>query len=322
MDMHNCLNIRCDLDSDLNRCARSWLCHNGFAYKENHTLDAFQQFLNVQRRLIISKPRHVYRSKMLQCPIEHEGNLKNLLCKVKQGDNLTPHLSKLLLNAAYTDAFLADFGLHHFHLSSEIQAIGKGKGFVKRTGPILIALVSDDAFYAIDVRQHGKAGEPYLWADASLLEIVHQNWPNVLARYRIKGISKLACDLDKEKRHRLRINGINTFITMDDGTTYMSPGGGITTARTATNITIEGDRKRDFVRRLLDAVVQTIAANQAKIIRYPITLRLMRLGWPFVFVDESNGIFVAVKETQRKDQVNISLALLQARSLADFKLGL
>lgn len=305
--VYNCLNIRCDLEKDLNRCAKDWLAMNGFKYKSGHVLDAFHQFLNVQQRLVTVKPRQVFCANELKCPSAHKENLKRLLKKVDQGESLNPHLSRQLLDAAYTDAFLADFGLHHFHLSHEIQSNGKGKGFVKRTGPILIALVRNDAFYAIDVRQHGREGDPYLWVNEELLEVIHKNWPDVLKLHRVKGCVSLQEKLTKEERYNLRKRCANTFISMSDGAIYMGPGGGLTAANTATNITREGDIKREFVHSLLNAVVQVIAEKQPQITEQPIRLQLIKLGWPFVFVDRCNGLLAVVSEGYNYQQVRVAL---------------
>lgn len=90
--------------------------------------------------------------------------------KITNGESLFPHQSKSVSNLTSEDCLLYSWSIHHFHLGETLE-IG---GFIKRTGPVLFAYVTDDAFYMIDIKQHGT------WSDKGLLQTLYENWPSLL----------------------------------------------------------------------------------------------------------------------------------------------
>jgi hypothetical protein len=94
---------------------------------------------------------------------------KLLQNKVLKGDNLNPHLSKTDASLKNKDGLLAGWGVHHFHLGKTPDP--KDSFYVKRTPPLVYALVDDRVFCAINVYPHGE------WEDFSILE----NAPHLFA---------------------------------------------------------------------------------------------------------------------------------------------
>lgn len=95
-----------------------------------------------------------------------KANIKPLLDKVRDGEDLTPHLSKRAHKNGYTpterirtgevdswedkDQILNTKGFHHFHLDMTIQ----NSGLSKRTDDVLFAFVERDKFHAIAIFDH------------------------------------------------------------------------------------------------------------------------------------------------------------------------
>ena len=86
---------------------------------------------------------------------------------------MNPHLNNATKKDKL-DGLLYDWGIHHLHLGETFSA----PGYVKRTGPVLFAIFRNDNVYFIDIRDH--VG----WSDKGLLEIVNENWPELLSIYK------------------------------------------------------------------------------------------------------------------------------------------
>ncbi|HIF9534263.1 TPA: hypothetical protein ACX6S0_002622, partial [Photobacterium damselae] len=128
--------------------------------------------------------------------------------------------------------------IHHFHLGETMEG-----NFIKRTGPLLFALLVDNKFYAIGIFDHGS------WADQDLVEIIHRNWPNVIDKYQIKGIVSSSPLTEQERLYLRKVNG-NSFVTVQDGTTYAPIGAGVVSAGFNVQAVISKDRQRAFLRSL------------------------------------------------------------------------
>ena len=62
------------------------------------------------------------------------------------------------------DLLIADWGIHHLHLSPERDG--------RRTGDLLFAVFRPDDAYLLQILPHGN------WAELSLLETIVRNWPD------------------------------------------------------------------------------------------------------------------------------------------------
>jgi hypothetical protein len=122
-------------------------------------------FITWRMRLIPAKPRKVRLWKPGVTPSAlraAEPRLRPLLKKVEAGEDLTPHLSDLVMTKGVVlpgansadrgkdiDAVLTRHGLHHFH----VGAVGPGnrKG---RSGALVFADVSDKEFRIVAISDH------------------------------------------------------------------------------------------------------------------------------------------------------------------------
>lgn len=241
---------------------RDWINHlidelQTAGYAVNSSEDPLRiaiKYFNVRKRDISDVPRKVYFSKELTDFLNgaQGAQWKVAVQEIKEaaeaGRDLTPFLSKRLLDADYNDHLLNDWRIHHFHLSTEMGT----DGFVKRTGPLLFAMVLEDAILMINIFEHGA------WTNSNLIQILHNNWPEFMEQFKIRGIPAETVQYTSEMRKKLRNGHVNVFVTVDDGTVYGPIGGGITTAGSATDLTMLHDMHAEIFRGYERYICQNI----------------------------------------------------------------
>lgn len=183
--------------------------------------DVLHAYCSYSHRLIEKRPRTIHKAETFVCPEEVKEGLDWLESKIEQGGSLTPHLNKTIQKDKL-DGLLYDWGIHHLHLGSKFETTG----FVERTEPVLFAVFRPNDVYFVDVRDHEG------WSDKELLEIINRNWPELLSIYRMTDV-KPETTFTEEDITSLRKAGVNTFHELSDGNSYLSMGGGITTAGTS-----------------------------------------------------------------------------------------
>lgn len=172
-------------------------------------------YMNLYRRLIEAKPRKIYKSKEFKSPKGLETNLQDLENRIIKGDDLTPFLSRKLKKLDFPDATLNEWGIYHLHLGGLKNPDEFSGGF----NELLFVMFDDSNAYFIQIMTHKD------WTNKELITIIHKNWPALITRFKTMMISvEKTSDSDRMK---WRKGGINIPITMDDGTTYFGPGGGI-----------------------------------------------------------------------------------------------
>lgn len=200
-------------------------------------------YFNAAQRRLSARPRTLFVSDTFQCPQEHQTGWDLIQQKVKEGQDLTPHLSKLIDKPEEIDPMLNDWGVYHLHLGTQIKS-----GFVGRTGPLLFARVTGEHFYAIGVCSHGA------WTDSEIVETVHSNWPESVARWVIHGVQ--GNRLTDAERASLRKKHLNSFFLTKDDTTYGPLGGGMVASghnvSSVVQMDIEHDRLGCLERLLVD----------------------------------------------------------------------
>lgn len=131
--------------------------------------DILIHYLHWKTRLVPARPRTTQIAPEVTADRRwkriKEG-VNGLLHKIRQGEDVTPHLSKRVHQYGYTpvqrikngevdswedkDQLLNTKGFHHFHLSMIIQTTG----LVERTDEVLLAHISREKFHAIGVFDH------------------------------------------------------------------------------------------------------------------------------------------------------------------------
>lgn len=174
---------------------------------------AYMQLSNYLSKRIKAVPRNVGVSKKFKIPTDLSEGYQKLVSKIKKGEDINIYLSKLVKNAMFSDRFLDDYGCVHFHLGSTLE-----KGFIKRTGPIALAFVTNDEIFFIETKTHSNN----TWTDKSVLEILQEERPHFIERNKasiLKDISPgISCP---ETIGTLRKKGYSFAVTLDDGSVYM-----------------------------------------------------------------------------------------------------
>ena len=207
--------------------------------------DVLQSYCSYTYRLIEKRPRTIYKATSFTCPAEVEIGLKWLEEKIRKGESVNPHLNNATKKDKL-DGLLYDWGIHHLHLGEMFSA----PGYVKRTGYVLFAIFRNENVYFIDIRDH--VG----WSDKRLLEIVNENWPELLSIYKMEGV-KPETTFDEKDITLLRKSGVNTFHELSTGDSYLPMGGGITSAGTS----IMAVRSYVKMIRMLNDIEKIIKAN-------------------------------------------------------------
>lgn len=193
--------------------------------------DIPHHYFDAQRRRITNTPRTIKIGDNFVCPPEHEIGWAILQEKVREGKEINSYLSKGHASLHNHDGLLAEWGVHHFHLGA--APCTKTPTYMGRTGPLLYALVTNETFYAINIYNHDS------FADEDVLESIHRNWPEIISRYRAKGITGAAWD--KKKRKELRSANLNTSTLCADGTVYLPIGKGVTLSGMSIEAIYEAD---------------------------------------------------------------------------------
>jgi hypothetical protein len=208
----------------------------------------FARLLNVygnwRSRFPSPRPRLAHVSSVLAAkalPAEHTAVLQAIEDTISAGGDLHPYLSRRVTfayepeSAAPTrkrqhrsdlDLLLADWKVHHLHLSTALDA----DGFVQRTDDLLFAMFTPDDAYLIDIQPHGN------WTNPSLVETVVRDWPEeglVMSADIVVGLDN---SFTADETAALRNAGVTRFMEID-GRIYL-PRSGQTLAGTSLDVAL------------------------------------------------------------------------------------
>ncbi len=230
------------------------------------TADLLIIYLNWRYRLISQQPRRIFRSRELRAnPLALDPNyrpaLKQICELIELGGDLRPHLSRRTKTGyvgppggpfgkrSDLDLLLNDWGIHHLHLSSVLEA----DGFVERTKPVLIGTFERDNAYLIDILP-----DHHSWTREYIAHILIDNWQQSNFVHEAKGVVGVDRAPSDDERRALRNAGINTGMIGRRGKFYMIGIGGLTSAVTATRNTISAN-----------AIMRSLASFRDYLIRNP-----------------------------------------------------
>lgn len=198
-------------------------------------------FISYDNRRIPLVQREVFMADKLMCQLENEfKNFKPVVYEIanslREGKNVNDRLSRKLSDILYEDRLLNDWRLYHFHLGK-----ARNIGYCERTGALLMGFVplnSQEMYLLEIIPKHDKN---MVFANKEYLEIIHNNWPEIISYARVQG-ELVGHSLTMQQRFNLRNNGVNT-IDVVAGHSYFGPGLGITTAGTSVAV----QRKADII---------------------------------------------------------------------------
>jgi hypothetical protein len=201
-----------DFNADFKRIVEKRLQGLGVKFSADDNLEKLMLLvLNHARKTISALPRQVYSStefiekkSKLDEPMQSAAD--EILKKLKEGEDVSAHLSTDSIDPAKPDELLADWRIHHFHISNHKKK--QADAFYKRTESLLFALVTNDASYFIDIYPHGKK-HPEAWTRQDLIRIINKEWPQLLNPFRFPSDVKLShevSDLELKKLRQIKVN--------------------------------------------------------------------------------------------------------------------
>lgn len=222
-----------------------------------HLSGPLLRWLDFRLRYVDPIPRKILISNKFPKQISEDISpaLENLKSKILAGEDINPYQGKGLVQhhdtsgekrQNRTDLLWADWGILHFHITN--SPISNESYFSDRSKWLLFCYLHGEYCFFIDIRRHD---EEDLFSNPELIEILIRNWPDVMERFRLKGIlSPDSKDLPSAKEiDALRRGGVSTFVLVDGGV-YVGPGRGVTSASTpgiVTQAMIEVTRRIKFL---------------------------------------------------------------------------
>lgn len=172
------------------------------------------RFLNAyNRRIPSAKARKVHPSKELLIPAQFQQDYDALIALIQAGSDLRPYLSRHIVKKKrpdWNDRLLNSWGIQHLHFRPE------------GTSHLLFGVITDADVYLIQVLPHVEEQ----WVNTQLIQILHDNWPETIARANHSLMKPEA--FSTSKRLWLRGYNANFAVTVADGTVYLPLAGGTT----------------------------------------------------------------------------------------------
>lgn len=211
------------LHSDLSRLIRSQFDKHGISYDCSMPLDRLTaRYFEMCMRRIQPGPRRVHFSDEIHVSLgefscqgngdtsawDPRGAVFRLRQLLVDGGNVNGFLHRTIRRAAGFDGLLWHYGMHHFHLGRETNK----DGFIERSGYLLFAIVAPLDAYFVDVRRH-PARHGIGWVSQDLPRIVHSNWPKLIEKSVLNGVSGV--DLTDEQMQELRLKNCSYAMNID-----------------------------------------------------------------------------------------------------------
>ena len=255
--------LRDRFNADADSIATDLISEYGLKFEEDiaELSEPLLRWLDFTTRYISPIPRTVFRSNKFSKvhPSEVKAALDLVEHRLTSGQDVNPYQSKGLIlfndtSAAKrqqrTDLLWADWGIHHLHLTA--SPILAGDYFSPRSDWLLFCFVGHDFVGFIDIRHHS---ETDVFSDPSLIKVVSDTWPELMERFKIKGV-QAASGINPSAREvsSLRRGGVTSLVEIDNQL-YMGPGMGVTTASTPTRVSLASIKIRSYIRDLAKVVL-------------------------------------------------------------------
>lgn len=238
-------NIEMNFVEDYLNFCRLRLEEKGYKLKSNK--DADYKLFNLQKRIIIPKKRNVLISKEFNCPEYLKKGLEILKEKIKEGKDITSHLSKKISNLDYNDDLLNDWGIYHLHLGEKYESNGN---FAERTGLLLFARFDDENAYFINIYKHGS------WSKQEMVRILHNNWSKSIEQFKTPFESTTR--FSDKQYSAMRKSHLYTFIEVEKNAVYMPIGVGYMSSGHSTEVIELCDRNWNLLKEFEIYIKQKI----------------------------------------------------------------
>ena len=241
--------------------------------RQKHPGELLALYFNWTERLVPAEPRQVMRSMEIvnnTMSINHKSVVDEIINDIEKGSTLTKYLSdrvccgfdlpkkrkkKDLKQFEHLDLLLNEWGIYHFHLSTQVTP----SGFVERGNPLLFLMFRPSKAYFLDIKTH------FDFEDEALARIAISNWPNDNLFRQLEGIKghRDSNPYTTSDRKALRKAGIASFIQID-GNIFIPAKGGITNA----GISVQSVRSANHIMRELKQFEDRISKDNTEIIKF------------------------------------------------------
>ena len=232
--------------SDVEKIANRFIEAFGLTFEkkvENLSFPLYRWLEFVRMRYVIPARRQVFFSRGFwrRAPEEARIAVDDCVHRVRrgedinayQGQGLTTHDVSGAKQVRRTDLLLADFGIHHFHITDEPVAPGR---YSRRSDWLLFGVVQANALLCIGVQPHPKGVE---WAQKEAFELAVKNWPQAFAHAEAKKVT--GGNWSDEEINHLRRHG-GTALHAVASRVYGPVNGGLTSAGTPILVHLAADR--------------------------------------------------------------------------------
>lgn len=240
-------------------------------------------YFSVEMKTIKPVKRMIVKSdkvKSIQLEEPYAKALKIIEAKIQNGDDLNFHLSKSVFKPHWHDWLLNEWMIHHIHISDWKESPNQ-KFFNSSKWLLFVAFNEDQAIF-IDIQKHN---EPNVFAKLAYLEILQNNWPEIMDRYHLKDWMDVSPKLTDEDRDILRRKGYTVGVVKVNGKVYRHPGVGSSSAGNSISSVMRADRAFEYLHE-----VGEIIANEKdlliKAIREQTGVTLIDLDLKIVIVPE------------------------------------
>jgi hypothetical protein len=242
--------MKMDLIEDLKRGLRRDLRQLGIKASNNDSeRDLLRRWFDYEARTIPPRTRNVEESQRFvesrkKLSADETVAVEAIIEKLRRGDDVNGHLSKGILNADKSDLLIADWRIHHIHISNTKKS--PKDFFFKRADHLAFVIINSANAYLLDISPHK---EENIWSKDDLQQIVKDTWPSLLAPYQFIGKLEPDVAISPAERDGLRKAGINVPVVIGDSF-VIPPGGGITAAGFSALVGRTVDRTLNFLAKI------------------------------------------------------------------------
>ena len=191
--------------------------------------------------------------------LKNRNEIIDIQSKLKTGTDINKLLSrnvKKLNQTKYNDLLKYEWGIYHFHFKED------------RSNELLFVYLNESSAYLLDILEHEKPdGSIVTWTNTDLIQIIHDNWPNVIKPFIFLENSN-SKKLTTEERKALRRRSGSSHIIVTDGTEYIPLGSGISISKHPNEAIEQSDLLFKSVKRLQTVVQNNIPTFKKKLIGY------------------------------------------------------
>lgn len=238
--------LKVDFRADWSTFIQRDMTAYGLTFGQSRTLEEnTDRYLNARRRIPRQEARTIHESKELRIPPQYANDYSALTKLIREGGDLKPYLSRDIgkkKSADKNDPLLNRDGIQHLHFRR------------RGSGDVLFVKITDTDVFVIQALPHD---DSQVWVNTSLLQILHDNWPEA-AEGRVAGIPGES--LLASERLALQYRNRNYATAMSDGTVYLSPGGGVMESGQCSDDRVASDRIFGYL-AYWQRVVEDNAAN-------------------------------------------------------------